>query len=659
MDKIKRMQDLITALNKASDAYYGGQDETISNFEWDMMFDELARLEEETGQVLPNSPTHDVSSSKADSEDVSGVKEPHEFPALSLAKTKSVEELQKWASDKSVWLSWKLDGLTLVLTYDNGSLTKILTRGNGVSGTNITYFKNVIKGIPSKIQYKGHLVIRGEAAISYTDFDIINDLIDTEEKYANPRNLAAGTLALDHSKKDIVKSRNVTFIAFSLIHIDEDMNFWGNRMDYLDKLGFITVEREQTDASGLPDAVEKWTRNVETRKIDYPVDGLVLCYDDNVYASTGSVTGHHATRAGLAFKWQDEMAETTLKYIEWSCAASVITPVAVFEPVNLEGTVVSRASLCNLSELERLGIGAEGKTRLQVIKANKIIPKCIGVAEAEGNYIIPDKCPVCHMDTVKDISESGIAVLKCSNSQCPAKDLARFVRFVSKTGMDIDGLSKQTLKLFINKGFISNFQDIFNLSVHSDEICVMEGFGEKSCANLLSAIEKSRNVNAVNFIFSLSIPLIGIDAAKKIINEIGYEGFIARLNSNEGFDDISGIGLEKSKAILDWYGNDRNREVFEALNGILTVVDNRSNTSADSSCNGKTFVITGSLVSFKNRTEFVEYVEARGGKVSSAVSAKTDYLVNNDVNSPSSKNRKARELGVPIISEEEFLQMFK
>lgn len=659
MDKKARIDYLIKRLNEASDAYYGGREEIMTNYEWDTLFDELAALERETGYVGENSPTQHVSRSQADdAQDGADTKEAHEFPALSLAKTKKTEDLVSWAGDKDVWVSWKLDGLTLVLTYDGGHLTKILTRGNGQTGTNITYFKDAIKGIPLTVKETGHLVIRGEATISYKDFEVINDLSDEGDKFANPRNLAAGTLALDPQKKDTVRQRNVTFVAFSLIYLEKEMLSWGARMDYLDALGFITVERELAGPDQIAAVVDAFSRRVDAGKVEIPVDGLVICYDDTVYASEGSVTGHHATRGGFAFKWQDQVAVTTLKEIEWSCATSVITPVAIFDPVALEGTVVSRASLCNVSELERLGIGENGKTVIRVIKANKIIPKCVGVVEKEGSFVIPKSCPVCQADTAIAESASGIKVLRCTSPACPAKKLSRFARFVSKAGMDVDGLSVKTLTVFINSGFIRSFEDIFDLGSHADAIREMEGFGEKSCANLLDAIEKSKHVPAVHFIFALSIPLIGVDAAKKIIGEIGYDEFVRRAKEGIGFEDVPGIGAEKSGAILAWFADEDNRRVFDALSEILTVEAPAPKEKEGLACEGLTFVITGTLETFQNRDALVAFIEARGGKVASAVSSKTHFLINNDLTSKSSKNTKANQLGIPIISEAEFISRF-
>ena len=650
--KKQRIEQLVEQLNKASAAYYNGQDEIMSNYEWDAMFDELVTLEKETGYIMAESPTQNAGFE----EDGSGEKEAHEYPALSLAKTKQISELQDWAGKRPIWLSWKLDGLTLVLTYDGGKLTKILTRGNGMIGTNITFLKGAISGFPQKIKYKGHLVVRGEAAISYTDFALINDMIeDDDEKYANPRNLASGTLNLDDPEE--VKNRHVKFHAFTLVHLDEEMRSWGARMQFLEEQGFNVVDREATDAGRLPEAIERWTKKVESGQMDVPVDGLVICYDDTDYAASGSVTGHHATRAGFAFKWQDESVETKLDYIEWSCAVSTISPVAVFEPVQIEGTTVSRASLCNLSEIERLGIGKE--CTLEVIKANKIIPKCIAVKDAVGEVEIPKECPVCHAPTEIRISKnSGTKTLHCTNPDCTAKNVKKFTRFVSKWGMDIDGLSIQTMLKFINEGYIHEFADIYHLKDHFDVISQMEGFGEKSVNNMDKSIEKSRNVHPVNFIFALCIPLIGTDAGKKIVGSIGFEAFLKRMENQEGFEDIDGIGAERSNSILAWYAKESNRMSLVHLLEELSIEHVEPKDTSEGTCVGMTFVITGDVHHYKNRDEFKAYVESQGGKVAGSVSGKTSYLVNNDVESNSSKNRKAKDLGIPIISEDEFVAQF-
>ncbi len=650
-DYRKRCAELVKKLNESSEVYYNGGEEIIPNYEWDAMFDELAALEAQTGYILPDSPTQ-----KTGFEENNGEKEPHEFPALSLAKTKQVSELVKWAEDKEVWLSWKLDGLTLVLTYDNGKLARILTRGNGAVGTNITYLKNSIKGFPLKIKYKGHLVVRGEAVISYSDFELINAMVeDDDEKYANPRNLASGTLSLDDPEK--VKERRVCFHAFTLVYLEEPLIRWGERMDFLEREGFTVVDRERADAGSIPEAVERWSGKVERGEMDLPVDGLVICYDDTEYAAQGSVTGHHATKGGYAFKWQDVSALSKLLYVEWSCAASTISPVAVFEPVQLEGTTVSRASLCNLSEMERLGIGEE--CTLEIIKANKIIPKCISVKEASGKVNIPSKCPVCGAETKIHTSEkSKTRTLHCTNPECSAKHVKKFTRFVSKTGMDIDGLSIQTILRFMNEGFIGDFADIYRLSKYADTIRQMEGFGEKSCENMMRAIEKSRVANPVSFIYALCIPMIGVDAGKKIVAQCGFEGFLERLGKGLGFEDIDGIGPEKSGSALLWYENEKNRSSLKELLKEVTIEKVDLKPDKEGKCAGLTFVITGDVHHYKNRDEFKAYVEAGGGKVTGSVTSKTDYLVNNDAQSSSSKNRKAKELGIPIITEDEFVSRF-
>ena len=648
--KINRIEELVEKLNQASEAYYNGKDEIMSNFEWDAMFDELTALEEETGHILRNSPTQ-----TAGYESENGKREEHEFSALSLAKTKKVDELVKWAEDYPIWLSWKLDGCTLVLTYDDGKLVKILTRGNGMVGTNITHLKTAMKGFPLEIDYKGHLVVRGEATISYSDFAIINDMVeDEDEKYANPRNLAAGTLNLDDVEE--VKNRRVHFYAFTLVHMDDPMVSWGDRMQFLEDMKFTVVDREKGDANSLPQMIENWTKRVESGKMDLPVDGLVICYDDTDYASTGSVTGHHATRAGYAFKWKDESVESRLRYIEWSCAVSTISPVAVFEPVQIEGTTVSRASLCNLSEIERLGVGRE--CTLEVIKANKIIPKCIAVKDAVGEVEIPSECPVCKAVTKIHTSASGTKTLHCTNPDCTAKNVKKFSRFVSKNGMDMDGLSVQTVLRFINEGYIKEFADLFDLPSHFNAISEMDGFGEKSCENMGKAIEKSRDVHPVDFIYALCIPMIGIDAAKKIVGTVGFEGFLERLEEGIGFEDIDGIGEEKSNSVLHWYENLTNQNSLKHLIEVVNIQKVEKTNTENGRCVGLTFVITGDVHHFKNRDEFKAYVEAEGGKVAGSVSGKTNYLVNNDVESTSSKNKKAKSLGIPIISEDTFLEMF-
>lgn len=687
MEKADRIKELVDILNKASEAYYNDRDEIMSNYEWDALYDELSSLEAETGIVLPDSPTIKTGAEETSG---SGTREVHEYPALSLAKSKDVNVIRKWAGDRALWLSWKMDGLTLVLTYDGGKLTKIMTRGNGTTGSNITYFADYIKGYPLEIKDKGHMVVRGEAVISYTDFNTINNMIDNpDEQYANPRNLVSGTLGLDVSRAKEVSERGVTFHAFTLVHTDEEILSWGKRMDYLEELGFTVVDREPTDSEHLQQTIDKWTVAVKSGKMDIPVDGLVVTFDDTEYASTGSVTGHHATNAGMAFKWQDTEAETTLDHIEWSCAAFAISPVAVFDPVSLEGTTVTRASLCNISEMKRLGIGADRKTGLTVIKSNMIIPKCIR-ADAHGTeFTIPDKCPVCGAPTEIVISEkTGTETLHCTNPDCTAKHIQKYTRFVSKTGMDIDGLSIRTLMRFINEGYISDFADIFNISSYKDSITVLDGFGEKSYANLIASVDKARHRHPANFIYALCIPMIGLDAAKKLIAFYGTKGFFDILTKNtydnentlnadandlskpdnkefnnvripyDTFAEVDGIGPERSTAIVKWISEPRNAALLEKLLKIVELDDIEKAGEKTGSCVGLTFVITGDVHIFKNRDEFKAYVESQGGHVAGSVSGKTSYLVNNDIESTSSKNTKAKSLGIEIITEDTFVERF-
>ena len=650
-------------LNEASKTYYNGLAEQMTDYEWDQRFDELKRLEAETGTTLPDSPTQRVSE-----DSITGQKEEHEFAALSLAKTKKTDELVKWAEGRPIWISWKLDGLTLVVTYDGGRLTKIVTRGNGHIGTNITHLAQAISGIPTDIKATGHIVVRGEAVISYDDFE--RYIMESGEDYANPRNLASGSLSVKDPQD--IKDRHIRWIPFTLVYTDEDINSWGARMDRLDQLGFNTVERrlvEHPDEGSVEDVINTFTQWVTTKQNPFPVDGLVVCYDDTEYAQTGSVTGHHATRAGLAFKWQDEAADTILKEVEWSCAASTISPVAVFQPVELEGTTVKRASLCNISECERLGIGGPG-TQISVIKANKIIPKVIAVKQSVGTFSVPDECPVCHAPTQIAVSEaSGTKTLRCTNPDCAAKQLRKLARFVSKEGMNIDGISEQTLSKFINLGWISEYADIYELRSHILELSRMEGFGEKSAANIMRSIDRSREVEAHRLLYALNIPLCGLDVCKRLlsaytldelVNEATKQGddlFATQAEPQDVFAHVNGIGPEKSAQFVLWFRNAQNLARYRRLKEKLTVKA-LDLTPTGNACEGLTFVITGDVHHYKNRNELKAYIESQGGKVASAVSGSTSYLINNDVTSTSGKNKKAQQLGIPILSEDDFIAQF-
>lgn len=653
-EKLLQMKSLVERLNQASDSYYNGKGELMTDYEWDALFDQLKRLEEETGEILPDSPTNRVSE-----DSIVGKKEEHEFAALSLAKTKQVSDLVKWAEDRPIWISWKLDGLTLVVTYDGGKLTKIVTRGNGHIGTNITHLAPAISGIPATIPEKGHLVVRGEAVISYADFEQF--IIESEGDYANPRNLASGSLTL----KDIeeVKQRHIQWIPFTLVYTERELTSWGERMQMLKDLGMNPVERERIDhptTENIQLEIDKFTEKVTSKKNPFPVDGLVVCYDDTAYAATGSVTGHHATRAGFAFKWQDEHAETELDHIEWSCAASTITPVAVFKPVELEGTTVQRASLCNVSECERLGIGDKG-TRLQVIKANKIIPKVISITEVVGSFVIPAECPVCHAPAVVRESESGTKTLHCTNAACPAKQLKKFARFVSKEGINIDGISEQTVWKFINHGFIREYADFYKLKNYAFEISCFEGFGKKSVSNLLESVEKSRHTDGRHLLYALNIPLCGGDVAKKLLSRYKVKELIetARLSMfDDEFASIDGIGPEKSAKFIAWFKDDVHFQHVQHLLSEL-IIEEQEPVETGNKCQGLTFVVTGDVHHYKNRNELKAYIESQGGKVTGSVSKSTNFLINNDATSQSSKNKKAHELNIPIITEDEFIEKFQ
>ncbi len=647
----ERIRRLIDTLNAASAAYYGGRAELMSDQEWDAAFDELTRLENESGIRFADSPTQRVS------EDViPGREEKHEYPALSLQKTKSPGDLVKWADGRCVWVSWKEDGLTLVATYEGGKLLRLLTRGNGTVGTNLTHLAPAISGIPARIDEKGKTVIRGEAVISYADFDAF--LLESGEDYQNPRNLASGSLSL----KDPAEAarRHIRFIPFTLVHTERDIVSWGERLDLLDSLGFHTVERERVaDPERLPEVVRAWSEKAEKGLSPFPVDGLVVTYDDTLYARGGSVTGHHETRGGIAFKWADESADTVLRQVEWSCAASTITPVALFDPVRLEGTTVSRATLHNVSECRRLGLGGEG-TRLRVIKANKIIPKVTAVTEKCGEFTVPDKCPVCGSPAVLRTSDSGAETLHCTFDGCPGKKIRKFARFVSKGGMDIDGLSVQTLVRLINRGWVKEYRDLYRLGEHAAEMAEMEGFGKKSVNNLLSALDRSRTVDAARLLYALNIPLCGTEVARLLLKShtLGEIISLASEAQEDGvFTDIDGIGPEKSASVVAWMKGGENRRALSALLSELNVTEGEKAPRGER-CAGLTFVITGDVYRFKNRADMKKYIESQGGKVTGSVTSKTSFLISNDASSQSGKSQKAASLGVHILTEDAFIDAY-
>lgn len=657
-DMTAKMKTLIEELNAASKAYYGGSGELIPDAVWNAKLDELEALEKESGIILPDSPTHNVSH-----EIIVGEKENHEFPALSLPKSKLVEDVIKWAIDKELDLSWKLDGMTLVVTYDNGELTKVVTRGDGEVGSNITHLVDAISNIPKKITYDKHLVIRGEAVISYADFERINE--EYNGAYENPRNLVAGSLN-PLTQVDNIMGRCINWVPFTLVYIENDINSWKDRINFLKKIGFEVVESEFLASSALlSDTIDKWSSKVES--VVYPVDGLVIVYDDTEYASGGSLTGHHDTRGGYAFKWADEEAETELTEIEWSVSIHSINPVAIFKPVRLEGTTVQRASLCNVSECERLGIGNVG-SKLTVIKANKIIPKVIK-ADGVGDFIIPSHCPVCKAQTRLSISkDTNTKILTCTNDNCAAKNIGKMSRFVSKHGFNINGLSDKRLMELVNKNLISNASDIFDLVSHPEDVYAVlsdvEGWGDKSIKNLIDAIEAAKSVKPENLLYALCIPMCGRDVSKKLVQRYGSVETIFDLAVSDSRNDtniimsgIDGVGDAKSSSFIDWFKLEDNVKFMSKL--IDTCNVNKAGTvNTSSPMAGLTFVVTGSLNKYASRDELKEFIESNGGKVSGSVSAKTSYLINNDVESTSGKNKKAKELSVKIISEDDFIREF-
>ena len=646
-DKIKRMKELIPILSEAAKAYYQESREIMSNFEYDRLYDELLKLEQETGTVFAGSPTQ-----KVGYEVLSELpKERHERPMLSLNKTKSVDELREWLGGQTGLLSWKMDGLTVVLTYEDGVLAKAVTRGNGEIGEVITPNARTFINIPTTIPYKGQLILRGEAVISYSDFEKLNDSIaDVDAKYKNPRNLCSGSVRQLNS--GITASRNVQFMAFALVRAD-GVDFKNSRKEqflWLSRLGFETVEFVEVTAETLSGAVHGFAEKIE--HYDIPSDGLVLLYDDIAYGQSLGRTAKFP-RDSIAFKWADEIQETTLSYIEWSASRTgLINPVAVFEPVELEGTTVSRASVHNISIMEGLELGAGD--RITVYKANMIIPQIADDLTRSGVRDIPKICPVCGGKTeIRSLND--VKSLYCTNPDCQAKKIKSFDLFVSRDALNIDGLSEMTLEKFIAAGFIHEFDDMFHLDRHRDAIVTMEGFGEKSYENLIAAAKTASHTTLPRLIFGLGIAGIGLANAKVICRHFDFNLDAMRKAGAEELYSIDGIGGVLADAWVTYFKNDRNNETLDHLLADLTFekeVRNEEQTLA-----GKTFVITGSVERFANRKELQEKIESLGGKAAGSVSAKTSYLINNDVTSNSSKNKKARELGIPILSEADFLKM--
>lgn len=647
MDKSERIKDLVELLNKANKAYYQEANEIMTNFEYDKLYDELVGLEKETGMVLSNSPTVNVGYQV-----VSQLpKEQHNSPMLSLDKTKEVGALADFAGDRKCLLSWKMDGLTVVLTYENGELVKAVTRGNGLVGEVITNNAKTFKNIPISIPYKGRLTLRGEAIIKYSDFEQINrEIEDADSKYKNPRNLCSGSVRQLNSQ--VTAERNVNFVAFALINAD-DVDFDNSieqQYKWMESQGFQVVEYRVVTRNSMEDAVKYFAGKIQT--YDYPSDGLVLMFDDIEYGLSLGTTVKFP-RNGIAFKWEDEQAETTLKYIEWSPSRTgLINPVAVFEPVELEGTTVSRASVHNISIMEELELGSGD--RIKVYKANMIIPQISENLTKSGIDDLPKECPVCgHATEVK--AENGIKTLYCPNSQCPAKHVKLFTLFVSRNGMNIDGLSEETLEKFIDAGYIKEFADIFHLDRYYEEIVATPGFGQKSYDNLMDSVEKARNVELSALIYSLGIPNIGSANAKLICKAFNNNIEKIRNASVEELIEIDGIGEIMAEKFCQYFADEDNIKKLDNLLKEVNIAEPEENTTPQN-MDGLTFVITGSVEHFANRNELKSYIEKHGGKVTGSVSAKTNYLINNDAMSASSKNKKAKQLGVEIVTEEVFLE---
>ena len=645
--KNERMKELVSLLNKASRAYYQEAQEIMSNYEYDRLYDELKELEDELGITLSNSPTVNVGY-----EVVSELpKERHESPMLSLDKTKEVEELKNFVGDQKVLISWKMDGLTVVLTYRDGKLYKAVTRGNGEVGEVITNNAKVFKNVPVQIAYQGELILRGEAVIGYKDFEKINQEIeDVDARYKNPRNLCSGSVR--QLNNQITAKRNVMFYAFTLVQAD-GVDFQNSRacqMEWLKSQGFTTVEYYMVTRDTVEDEVAKFSSKISEN--DFPSDGLVLTYDDIAYGRSLGRTAKFP-RDSFAFKWQDEIRETVLREIEWSPSRTgLVNPVAIFDPVELEGTTVSRASVHNISIMEELELGIGDK--IEVYKANMIIPQIAENLTRSGVKDIPCKCPVCQGET--KIRQVGNAkALYCMNPECQAKHVKSFALFVSRDALNIEGLSEATLEKFISRGYIHTFADIFHLDQYKEKIQKMEGFGEKSYKKLTESIEKARTTTLPRVIYSLGIAGIGLANAKVICRELKYDVESLLKVSEEELNEIQGVGEVLAKAFVGYFADAKHVENFRRLLNELTIPE--ETVTKQQIFEGVNFVITGSVKHFANRGEVKELIESLGGKVTGSVTSKTNYLINNDVTSTSSKNKKANELGIPIISEETFLEL--
>ena len=648
MENVSRMKELISRLNQAAKVYYQGQGEVMSNFEYDKLYDELLALEKETGITMNNSPTIHVGY-----ETISELpKEQHVQPMLSLNKTKEPADLVAWLGNEQGLLSMKLDGLSIILTYENGELVKALTRGNGEIGEVITNNAKTFVNIPGRIQYTGTLIVRGEALIRYSDFEELNKQENVEEQYKNPRNLCSGSVR--QLNNEITAKRRVHFYAYNIISIGDEISFTKKKegLSWLVKQGFEVAPYREVSASNIEDMITYFSNYV--KQSDLPSDGLVLTFDDVAYSATLGRTAKFP-HDSIAFKWQDELAETTLREIEWSASRTgLINPVAVFDAVELEGTTVSRASVHNVSILKELKLGIGDK--ILVYKANMIIPQIQENKTQSGTCIIPDKCPVCGASTALE-QEHGSVFLLCPNEECYAKKIKLLTHFVSRNAMNIDGLSESTLEKFVADGMIHSLTDIFYLEKYQDKIVEMEGFGEKSYDNLIESIEKAKQIPLANLLYSLGIKGIGLSMAKLIAQRYPYPITKMQEISEEDLLKVDGIGEILAKSFVRYFADKNNQEQLKNLDDLLIV--SYPEEKEHQPFAGLTFVITGTLNTFDNRNQCKDIIESLGGKVAGSVSKNTSYLVNNDITSQSSKNKKAKELSVPIIEESALAQMIE
>lgn len=654
MNKTERIKELTKMLNEYRNAYYNESESIISDYEYDKLYDELEKLENETGLSFANSPTKTVGFQvKSELEKIK-----HSHPMLSLDKTKSVDELRKFAGDKDCILSLKMDGLTCLLTYENGGLVQAETRGNGDIGELITHNANVFENIPLTIEYKGHFEIEGEAIITYDDFEKINKVLPEDKKYKNPRNLVSGSVRqLDNR---IAAQRHIKFVAWK-VPTEVCSNSFLNRLKYAKELGFeivplFTYSGKSSDKENLLEMIE--SLKIKAHDHGYPIDGLVMTYNDIQYGESLGLTGHHPKHS-VAYKFYDEEFETTLNNIEWTMGKSgCLTPTAVFEPVEIDGTIVERASLHNMSIFKDLELSYGDA--ITVFKANQIIPQVSDNLDRTLNNLCipPSTCPICEGKT-EIVKDNDTEVLMCSNSNCKGKLLGKLSAFASRNKMNIDGLSDETLSKFIARGWLTCFSDIYNLKDYYIHMINMSGFGRKSIDKLIDSIEKSRSVELNRFIAALSIPGVGDSTAKDISKhcEYDFDTFVMRLIDKYNWSVIDGIGEKTSQQINEWIDDSGNREDFRKLLQTIIPVNLNTNNNTDQSLAGKNFVVTGDVTQFKNRKELQKFIESKGGKVTGSVTSKTNWLINNDVESTSSKNKKARELGIPIISEKDFLEM--